>query len=254
MSGLPRQLAVIAAALFAIVLNGLAGAGVLFDTNTGDVSNAIPTGVTPAGWAFAIWGVIFTGVLVFAAYQARPSARGARYDVLGVPFVSATVLTGLWQIPWLTGRLGLAAVVIVGILASLVWLYVRLDRMGMTTAERWLLGVPTSLFLAWLTVATPLNITVALAAAFGPDTALGGGAFWPPLLVAVVAAIGTVLLSRTGDVAFAGVLVWAFAAIYARNGAEAPLLTGVLAVGVLGFMIAVGMALSRGRSPLPVAS
>ncbi|MEM6784183.1 MAG: tryptophan-rich sensory protein [Bacteroidota bacterium] len=249
MSGLPRQLAVIAAALFAVVLNGLAGAGMLFDTNTGAVSNAIPTGVTPASWAFAIWGVIFTGVLIFAATQARPSARGARYDALGVPFVSATVLTGLWQIPWLTGRLALAAVVIVGILASLVWLYIRLDRMGMTTAERWLLGVPTSLFLAWLTVATPLNITVALASAFGT-----GAAFWPPLLMLVVAAIGAALLSRTGDVAFAGVLVWAFAAIYARNGADAPLLTGMLAVGVLGFAVAVGVALRRGRSPLPVTT
>ncbi|MEL7361221.1 MAG: tryptophan-rich sensory protein [Bacteroidota bacterium] len=249
MSGLPRQLAVIAAALLAIVLNGLAGAGVLFGTNTGEVSNAIPTGVTPAGWAFAIWGVIFLGVLVFAAYQARPGARGARYDALGVPFVSATVLTGLWQIPWLTGRLGLAAVVIVGILASLIWLYVRLDRMGMTTTERWLLGVPTSLFLAWLTVATPLNITVALADAFGT-----GAAFWPPLLVAIVAGIGALLLSRTGDVAFAGVLVWAFAAIYARNGAAAPLLTGVLAIGVLSFVVAVVVALRRGGSPLPVTT
>ncbi|MEM8599978.1 MAG: tryptophan-rich sensory protein [Bacteroidota bacterium] len=249
MSGLARQLAVIAAALFAVVLNGLAGAGVLFDTNTGAVSNAIPTGVTPAGWAFAIWGVIFTGVLVFAAYQARPGARGARYDVLGVPFVSVTVLTGLWQIPWLTGRLGLAAVVIVGILAGLIWLYVRLDRLGMTMVERWLLGVPISLFLAWLTVATPLNITVALAEAFGT-----GAAFWPPLLVAVVAGIGVALLSKTGDVAFAGVLVWAFAAIYARNGAGAPLLTAVLALGVLGFVVAVGVALRRGASPLPVTS
>ena len=205
--------------------------------------------MTPAGWAFAIWGIIFLGVLAFAACQARPSARGARYDALGVPFVSATVLTGLWQSPWLTGHLALAAVVIVGILVSLIWRYVRRDRMGLTTAERWLLGVPPSLFLAWLTVATPLNITVALADAFGTS-----GAFWPPLLAAIVAGSGATILSRTGDIAFAGVLVWAFAAIYARNGAAAPLLTGVLAIGVLGFMVAVVVALRRGRSPLPVTT
>lgn len=98
-------------------------------------------------------------------------------------------------------------------------------------------------------MATPLNITVALAEAFGT-----GAAFWPPLLVAVVAGIGVALLSKTGDVAFAGVLVWAFAAIYARNGAGAPLLTAVLALGVLGFVVAVGVALRRGASPLPVTS
>lgn len=237
----------VAAALFNVGLNALAGAGLLFGTTTGAVSDAIPTGVTPAGWAFSIWSVIFVGVLVFAAWQARPQACGPRYDSLGVPFVVANVLNGLWQVPWLAGYVGLAAVVIVGILAALVWLYVRLDRLGMTTAERWALGVPAALFLAWLCVAAPVNVTVALVAA-----GVEGSAVWPPLVVLGVAAIGAALLWRTGDVAFAAVLVWAFAAIYARNGAGAPLLTAALAVGVVAFAVAVGVALRRGASPLPV--
>lgn len=248
MTGRTRQVAVVAAALFNVGMNALAGAGVLFGTTTGAVSDAVPTGVTPAGWAFSVWSVIFVGALVFAGYQARPSAGGPRYDALAAPFVAANVLNGLWQVPWLAGLFGLAAVVIAGILASLVWLTVRLDRLGPSTAERWALGVPTSLFLAWVSVATALNVSVALRAA-GWD----GGAVWPPLVVGLVAAVGAALLRRTGDVAFAAVLAWAFAAIWAENGAGAPALTAALVAGAVAFAAATALALRDGASPLPVA-
>lgn len=251
MSGIPRQIGVIAAALINVGVNALVGAGA-FGTSTGAVSASVETGVTPAGWAFSIWSVIFVGVLVFAGYQALPRARGPRYDALAAPFVLANLLNPLWQLPWLTRNFGLAAVVIVGILASLVWLYLRLDRIEMTTVERWALGVPTSLFLAWLTVATALNLTVALAAA-----GWEGSAVWPPLVVVLVAGIGAALLWRTGDVAFAAVLVWAFAAIYAANvpsPGEAPALAAALGAGILAFALSVAAALRRGLSPLPVTT
>ena len=225
-----------------------ASAGVLFGTDTGAVSDSVPTGVTPAGWAFSVWSVIFVGVLVFAGWQARPAARGPRYDALAVPFVAANVLNGLWQVPWLARWFGVAAVVIVGIAASLAWLYVRLDRAGLSTADRWALGVPTSLFLGWVSVATALNVSVALAAA-----GWTGGALWPPLVVGLVAAVGAGLLRRTGDVALALVLAWAFAAVYAENGAVAPALTATLAAGVAAFAVATALALRGGASPLPVS-
>ncbi|MEM1055650.1 MAG: tryptophan-rich sensory protein [Bacteroidota bacterium] len=247
MTGRTRQIAVLAAVAVNLTLNALAGAGVLFGVQTGEVSDSVPTGITPAGWAFAIWSVIFLGALVFAVWQARPSARGARYDAVAVPFIAANLLNGLWQIPWSLRLFGVAAVVIVGILASLAWLYVRLDQMTMSRAERWTLGVPTSLWFAWLCVATPLNITVALAAA-----GWTGGAIWPPLLVLVVAAVGVTLLRNTGDVAFALVLVWTYAAIYAANGAGQPVLTGALAASVTAFAVSTVLAIRGGASPLPV--
>ncbi|HIG75764.1 MAG TPA: tryptophan-rich sensory protein [Bacteroidetes bacterium] len=247
MTGLPRQIAVLAAVAFNLALNGLAGAGVLFGVQTGEVSDSIQTGVTPAGWAFSIWSVIFLGVLVFGVWQARPGARTPRYDALAVPFIAANLLNGLWQIPWSLRLFGVAVVVIVGILASLAWLYVRLDRMGMSTAERWMLGVPASLFFAWLCVAAPVNVTVALAAA-----GWTGGALWPPLFVLVVAAVGVALLRQTGDVAFAAVLLWAFAAILAKNGAGAPMLIGALAAAAAAVVVTTILAIRAGASPLPV--
>ena len=246
MRGRPRQLAVVAAALYNVILNALAGAGLLFDTQTGAVSDEVATAITPAGTAFSIWGLIFLGTLVFAGWQARPAARGARYDALATPFILASVLNGTWQLFWLNRMLGISSILIFGILASLLWLYLRLDRMDMTLTERWTLGVPTSLFLAWLMAAAPLNLTLWL-------HTLGwtNGALWGPIVIATVAAIGATLLSRTGDVAFAAVLIWAFSWIAVAHPESTPLLV-VLALGGLTIVSATALAIRRGLSPLPV--
>ena len=236
MTGATRQVAVVAAVAVNLVLNGLAGAGVLFGVQTGAVSDAAPTPITPAGWAFAVWSVIFAGAAVFAVWQALPAQRGPRYDALGAPALAANLLNGLWQIPWLTGRFGAAAVVIVGILASLVWLYVRLDRMGLEGAERWSLGVPTALWMAWLAVAAPLNLTVWLRDLGWTADAV----VWPVAVIAAVAAVAGWLLTRTADLAAALVWLWAFAAI--AVGAD-----GALRVAVLGAMAVVVGALLVGR-------
>ena len=53
MHGRTRQALVVVAAAFNLVMNGLAGAGVLFGTTTGSASDAAPTPITPAGWALA---------------------------------------------------------------------------------------------------------------------------------------------------------------------------------------------------------
>ena len=246
MRGLTRQIAVVAAALYNVILNALAGAGVLFDTQTGAISDANPTAVTPAGAAFSIWSVIFFGTLVFAVWQARPSARSPRYDALAMPFIVANLLNGTWQLVWLNRFFSPSVFIIFGTLIALAWLYIRLDRMDMTTTERWTLGVPTALFLAWLTVAAPVNM------AFWLNT-LGwtNGALWGPILIAAVSAIGATLLSRTGDVTFAAVLLWAFAWIAVAHP-SATTLRIVLALGGLAIVTATALAIRRGLSPLPV--
>lgn len=216
MRGIVRQIAIVAAVAVNLILNGLAGAGMLFGVQTGAVSDAEPTAITPPGWAFGIWGVIFAGVAVFAVWQALPQQRSGRYDRLAVPFVAANLLNGFWQIPWLTGQFGIAALAIVGILVSLVVTYIRLDAMRLAGVERWTLGVPVSLWMAWLSVATPLNLTIWLQSlGWSPE-----GVVWPVALIGAVALIGGWVLLRTGDLAVAAVLLWAFTAIALRDGAD----------------------------------
>ena len=54
--------------------------------------------ITPASWAFAIWGVIFPAELVFAVVQCLPAARDSELVTSGVGW--GWVLTVLFQSAW----------------------------------------------------------------------------------------------------------------------------------------------------------
>ena len=239
--GWPRQIAVVLAVIVNLVLNGLAGAGLLFGVQTGAVSDGIPTGITPAGWTFGIWTVIVLMLVLYAGFQALPAQRGPRYDAPAVPFALANVLNGLWQIPWLTRHFGVALVVIVGILASLVWLYVVHGRMRLRENEVWAMGLPASYLLAWVAVATALNATVWLRSVglAGPE------AVFAPAVVLTVGGVGAWLLSRTGDTAVAAVLLWAFAGIYAAHAGALPTVVALAVAAAAVVAAAVSGAIRR---------
>ena len=244
MRGLTRQIVVVLAVAVNLALNGLAGAGLLFGVQTGAVSDGVPTGVTPAGWTFGIWAVIFLMLVVYAGFQALPARRGPRYDAPAVPFAVANVLTGLWQVPWLLRYFGASLAVIVGVLACLVWLYVVHDRMRLRENELWAMHIPGSYFLAWIAVATALNATILLKTLgwTGPE------AVWAPAVVLVVATVGAWLLSRTGDTAVAAVLLWAFAGIYAAHAGATATVVALAVAAAAVVVAAVSGAIHRSRT------
>lgn len=47
-----------------------------FRYSTGNVSGRYETEITPAGWTFSIWGVIYTWLLLMVLYQTTYLFRG----------------------------------------------------------------------------------------------------------------------------------------------------------------------------------
>lgn len=58
---------VIAGAVLQVLIPALPSLGI--GEPIGSQSDSVRTLITPAGWAFSIWGPLFTGALVFAIYQ-----------------------------------------------------------------------------------------------------------------------------------------------------------------------------------------
>ncbi|KAG7159270.1 uncharacterized protein LOC121877691 [Homarus americanus] len=55
--------------IITVVLNGLAGPGASpFSQSTGDVSNQLFTCITPAGYTFIIWSIIYTALVLIVIY------------------------------------------------------------------------------------------------------------------------------------------------------------------------------------------
>ena len=90
-----RQIAVWVAFVATIIINGLAGSSAALNGQvTGDVANRYlgKNLWLPAGYVFAIWGLIYIGLIAYAIYQSLPSQReNPRLRAIGWPFVISCV-------------------------------------------------------------------------------------------------------------------------------------------------------------------
>lgn len=69
-----------------------------FGTPIGESFDRANTLITPAGWAFSIWGALYFGSVVFALYQALPAQReNSLVAALRRPAVAAFLGNTLWR-------------------------------------------------------------------------------------------------------------------------------------------------------------
>jgi hypothetical protein len=214
----------------------------------GDRSDAVRTLITPAGWAFSIWGPLYAGSLAFALYQALPSQRAnPRLAPLRWPAAGAFLGNALWAAYVQSVDLSLVSAAIIAFtLFCLLVAYRRLSpwQPGLPGADRWLAALPLSALAAWLTAATLVNVAAALR-----FHGVEAGAAAPALAAAVVLVGGAVaaaaLLRGGGSPPYALVFLWALAAIYAAGGQAAGVIAA--ATGVAALLVVAGAVAGRRR-------
>jgi hypothetical protein len=111
-----------------VAVNGLAGSTTLIGGQaTADVSDANQTLITPAGYTFAIWGIIYFLLALYVAYQALPSKRSEPFQGrIGWLFVLSSVMNILWLFAWQYEYLEISVLLMFILLASLITIYLRL--------------------------------------------------------------------------------------------------------------------------------
>lgn len=245
-----RHILNIVAFIAVIVVNVLANTLPFNGISTGEISDSFPSLVTPAGYVFSIWGLIYLLLAAFVVYQALPAHRGnARLERLGYLFVVSCALNIAWLFAWHYLQFPLTLLLMLGLLATLIMIYQRLEigQSDVTRGESLAVRLAFSVYLGWITVATVANVTVVLL-----DLGVRSSwtaPFWAVVALALATAVGLTVLRRRGDVAFVGVLVWAFLGIAVRQwGSDALLvLAAAGAAAYLAFEV-----LRRVRSSKPV--
>jgi benzodiazapine receptor len=220
-SPLLRQFLNIVALVAVLVANGLATAGVVNNKSTVELSDKYPVLTTPAGYAFSIWSLIYLGLIAFAVYQALPAQRfNPRVRALDGPFLLTCLANIGWILVWHYELVALSIVLMLVLLAALIVIYARLarSRTQANTVQRWVVDVPFSLYLGWISVATIVNATVVLYAA-----GWGGGPLMPEQWAALLLLVGALLAVffglRQRDPVYPAVIAWAFAAIMVKQSA-----------------------------------
>jgi hypothetical protein len=244
-----RQFAVIVVTLLTIAVNLMATRLPLNGLTTGDISDRFPTLFTPAGYVFAIWGVIYLGLLAYTVFQALPSQRtNPRLRRIGWLYVLSGLANSIWIFLWHYLQFGLSALVMLVLLASLTLIYTRIwpSRSQVSRGEWWTTNLAFSIYLGWISVATIANVSVLLTAS-GWN---GGGIapeLWTVMMLLIAGVLGLFFGLRLGDAAYVLVLAWAFAGIYVKQGAAPMVAWTALALAVAMAAVAI-VAMMRARS------
>jgi translocator protein len=254
-----RQLAILVTFVLTFAANGAANALPLNDQTTGEIADRFRVFVVPAGYVFSIWSLIYIGQIAFLVHTLRPSRLAdPLLRRLGLLPALAALLNALWIIFWHYEVFPITLAVMGGLLLTLIAIYMRGDLAvlsrpgsGAPRTDRWLVGIPFSIYLGWISVAFITNVAVVGAWAEVPTLGVA-----PELIAAVVLVVGlvvaTLVLWRTGDVAYGLVIIWAYAGIVVKESAAGtPFVPPVAAVVTLAVAALVVLAFSR---LLPVRS
>ena len=241
----------VVAFIVTVAVNILAGSTTLLGGKmSGDISDLYPTLITPAGYTFSIWGLIYTLLLIFTVYQALPRNREQSFlRQISFLFALSGALNIFWLFLWHYEILSFSVLLMFALLATLIAIYQRLDigRADVTLKEKVLVHLPFSVYLGWITVASITNVAVALTAV-GWDGAGIDPMTWA-ILVTVVALIVTLAVIATRKAAaYSLVLVWALVGIMSKQSEnQTVVLTAEVSIAIILIAMATTVIVSRLR-------
>lgn len=246
-----RQFTNALAIILALTVNILATALPLNGQNTGEISDRFLVYFVPAGYVFAIWGIIYIGWIAFAIYQFRSDQKESpRLRELGYLFALSCIFNAAWLFCWHYNMFGLSVIVMLILLGLLIASYLKLNvgRTLVGNLEKWSVDVPFSVYLGWISVATIANITDYLY--FIKWTGFGiAPQAWAVIMLVVACLLGLLMSLSRRDSGYNFVLVWSFVGIALKQADTALVANSawVSAVFVLG--LAIYSIIQRRRTP-----
>ncbi|WP_411719895.1 tryptophan-rich sensory protein [Mycetocola sp.] len=253
-----RQIVVVVSAILAIagafIGSGAAGGTPIAEASGGALS-ADATPVAPAGPAFAIWSVIYAGLIAYAIWQLLPAqSRDGRHRRLGYPIALSLVLNAAWILSVQFDLLWASVPIIVLLLIVLIWAFrLTLASRPSNLVDAIVTDGTIGLYLGWVTIATVANTAAVL-------TAIGFSGFglspdmWGVLLIAIAGVIGVGLaLYGRGRLAPAASLCWgiAWVAVGRLSGDLVSVPTAITSVLMVAVILLVTIA-ARIKAPRPL--
>ena len=246
--------------LLAVAFNGLAATGVLSPYPVGTVSDMYPTKITPAGGAFSIWAFIYTLEAFFILYCLFGYCIYPNSDIddamllhgVGLWYSSACLFNALWIVTFVqanTVSMWCSVVLISALLVSLCKMYlgaqcwVRQNGRGNKSLIHRCLymmafDIHFSMYAGWVTVATVVNMSVALT-----TTGWKGGAFsestWSIIILSIALLINIYIVITRYDCVWGFVFTWAsvWIAVANKDNDDNTVVIGALVIASLIAMV-----------------
>jgi hypothetical protein len=214
------------AVILTIAVNSLANILPINGKYTGELSDKIPNLFVPSGITFAIWGVIYILLILFAIYQARDFFKKEKIEMPYLTkithfFLLASAANIIWIFLWHYEQVGLSLLAMIVLLISLIAIYLNLNigQEKVSLKEKMFIHIPFSVYLGWITVATIANIT-SLLVTIGWDGFGISDVAWTVIVLCIATLLTIIILYKRKDIAYSLVILWALVGIVIKRSQD----------------------------------
>ena len=233
------------AVVLTIVVNSLANILPINGKNTGQLSDNIPNLFVPSGITFAIWGVIYLLLILFAIYQARDFFKKEKIEMPYLTkitpfFILASAANILWIFLWHYEQVALSLIAMLILLISLIAIYIKLNVGQQQTPlkEKMFIHVPFSVYLGWITVATIANITAWLVIISWDGFGISD-VTWTIIVLCVATLLTLIILYKRKDIAYSLVIIWALLGIVIKRMQDQTEIATTATIAIVVIIIAI---------------
>jgi hypothetical protein len=203
-----RSILVILATLATIAFNTLAAMGYVNGVTPAEISDQLPTVITPAGYAFSIWSLIYLGLLAFSIYQALRGNLG-RLSGVRTLYIASCVLNCGWIYFWHHGFIGVCAILIIALAVVLLVIASRFI-VAVSWAENLAVKATFGIYAGWVTVASIVNVFVYLRSI---DSPTAGSQILGIFAVVLATAVAVAVTWKLSNYLYPLAVAWALTAI-----------------------------------------
>jgi len=222
-----------ATALLAFILSITFAASPFFVSDFGGFDpNQFPTPqenppVQPAGYAFAIWGLIYLWLVVGMGYGLLKRRDDPKWQPMRLALIPSLVVGTIWLPVALVSPVWAAVLIWVMLITALVALF------RSPVADRWTAALPVGLYAGWLSAASCVSLGL-LAAGYGYLSSTT--AALAAVLLALVLASG--VQSQLGRAPSYGIgVIWALIAVVVQNATSNMTVAALTAGGAVALVI-----------------
>ncbi|MGH1465029.1 MAG: hypothetical protein ACRBBQ_06680 [Cognatishimia sp.] len=163
--------------------------------------------VQPAGYAFSIWGLIFTWLMVGAGYGFWRASDDPGWQAMRLPLAASLIIGTFWIAAANTAPI-LATVMIIAMAVLAILAVLRAGH-----RQPWFQVRPVALYAGWLTAASGVGIGVLL----GGYAILSAQSAATLCLIGVLVVALTVQSARPREWGYPAAVVWALVGVIVQN-------------------------------------
>ena len=239
-----------------IIMNYLSNTGVFNNKTMADVSGSYQNYFTPAGYAFAIWGIIYLGLMGFVIYSGRGLFKKTEDEwpvlEIGWWFVISCIANSFWIVAWLYDYIGLSVIIMIILLGCLIKIILntRMELDDLPLKKFAFVFWPFCIYAGWISVALIADIAAYL-------TKIKWNGFgisqisWAIIMIIIAGVLNIFITWKRNMREFALVGVWALVAIAVanKNGEQSIVYSAEIVAALIFISISIHAYKNRKENP-----